>query len=34
MVNVVVTEIIPGMDEKSWRAELESIVGIDREEMK
>jgi hypothetical protein len=31
MINVVITEIIPGMDEKSLRAELESIVGIDRD---
>ena len=31
MVNVVVTEIIPGLDEAKLRQELESIVGIDRE---
>ncbi len=28
MVHVVVTEIIPGMDEQSLRAEIEKIVGI------
>lgn len=32
MISVVVTEIIPDMDEKSLRAELENIVGIEREE--
>lgn len=29
MIHVVVTEIIPGMDEKSLRSELENIVGIE-----
>ena len=29
MINVVITEIIPGMSEQSLRAELENIVGID-----